>query len=218
MRLIVGNYNYSSWSLRAWLIARRAQVEFEELRIALYQPDSHALLEANCPALKVPVLEDGSLHVWDSLAIAEYLAELDAALWPETVAQRAAARSMCAETHAGFSALREELPMNCRRLPGPVAISPACAADVDRIVALWTDCLAQENGGTWLFGRWSIADAFFAPVALRLHTYAVPVSGAAQAYIERQLDDPLVQEWCERGAAETEIIAGAELPGDAANA
>jgi glutathione S-transferase len=211
MRLILGNYNYSSWSLRAWLIARHAEVTVEALRIPLYRSDSQPALLEHCPAGKVPVLEDGPLRVWDSLAIAEYLAERDASLWPRAPGIRARARSMCAEMHAGFAALREELPMNCRRPPGRVAMSTRCSADIDRLVELWSGCLA-DGDGPWLFARWSIADAFFAPVALRLHTYAVPVTELAQAYLATQLNDSFVQEWCALGAAEAEIIEAAEIP------
>lgn len=210
MRLILGNCNYSSWSLRAWLIARRARVAFEEYRIPLYRADSGAALRTHCPARKVPVLEDGSLRVWDSLAIAEYLAERVPGLWPQTAARRAEARSLCAEMHAGFDALRAELPMNCRRSPAPVAVSPACRADVDRVVEAWD--VRLREGGPWLFGEWSIADAFFAPVALRLHTYAVTVRDTVEPYVVRQLGDPLVEEWCERAADEPEIIPGGERP------
>jgi glutathione S-transferase len=211
MRLVLGNYNYSSWSLRAWLIARRAQVAVEELRIPLYRADSQPALREHCPAGKVPVLKDGCLRVWDSLAIAEYLAERDTSLWPQATDARARARSMCAEMHAGFVALRDELPMNCRRAPARIAMSSRCRADIERIVELWSECLG-DAGAPWLFERWSITDAFFAPVALRLHTYAVPVTDLAQAYVAAQLNDPLVQEWCARGAAETEVIAAAEVP------
>ena len=217
MRLILGNYNYSSWSMRAWLIARHAQIAVEELRIPLYRPDSLTLLQAHCPARKVPVLEDGPLSVWDSLAIAEYLAERHPSLWPQASAARARARSMCAEMHAGFAALRDELPMNCRRTPGRVAISARCRADIERIAELWGECLADGNG-PWLFTRWSIADAFFAPVALRLRTYAIAVTDPAQTYIDTQLNDPFVQEWCARGTEEAEIIEAAEIPAAAPTA
>ncbi|MDH3713513.1 MAG: glutathione S-transferase family protein [Gammaproteobacteria bacterium] len=211
MRLILGNCNYSSWSLRTWLIARHAEVAFEELRIPLYEPDSRTALQAYCPAGKVPVLEDGVLRVWDSLAIAEYLAERHTSLWPRASAARARARSMCAEMHAGFAALRDELPMNCRRTPGRVAVSARCGADIDRVVELWDECLA-DGTGPWLFADWSIVDAFFAPVALRLHTYAIPVADLTQTYVDKQLNDPFVQEWCARGAAEIEVIEVAEKP------
>jgi glutathione S-transferase len=196
--LVVGNKNYSSWSLRPWLLLRKAGIAFEEHRVPLYLPQSKAELLRFSPAGKVPALIDGELTVWDSLAICEYLAEKHAGLrlWPDIAALRAHARSLCAEMHSGFADLRSQLPMNCRRsLPG-LSHPPGALADIARIIAIFDDCREKYQAlGPYLFGRFSIADAMYAPVVLRFQIYAVPLRGAAQDYAQTILMLPEIQDW-----------------------
>ena len=207
MRLIIGNRNYSSWSLRGWLVARKAGLTFDELFVPLDTPEGDRLMAEHCPADRVPVLEDGGLAIWDSLAIAEYLAGSHPALWPADRAARAVARSACAQMHSGFPALRDELPMNCRRALAPVDYSAACATEIACIEALWAELRRRFGaGGPWLCGDWSIADAFFAPVALRLDRYAVPVGGEARAYIDAQLGDADLADWIAAARQERYVI------------
>jgi glutathione S-transferase len=204
--LVIGNKNYSSWSLRAWLLLREAGIEFEERRIALDQPGTKAALEAVSPAGRVPVLLLDRETIWDSLAIAETLAERHPGkrLWPAAAGARAHARSISAEMHSGFSALRNQMPMNCRarrRVPRTAELT----ADISRVIAIWTDC-ARRYGGGWLFGEFSVADVMYAPVVLRFRTYDVPWPEAAGSYPERLLKSPALQEWLAAAELETEVI------------
>ena len=207
--LVIGNKNYSSWSMRPWLVLRQAGIPFEEVRIPLYRPGSTEALATWSPSGKVPALHDGDLRVWDSLAICEYLNERvpDKQLWPLDAAARAVARAASAEMHAGFSALREHMSMNIRaRRPGQ-GRTAASLADVERILAIWTDCRARfGSGGDFLFGRFGIADAMYAPVVLRFQTYGVALEGAARDYAAAVLALPALQEWVAAGVAETERI------------
>jgi glutathione S-transferase len=209
LTLVIGNKNYSSWSMRPWLVLRQAGIPFEEVRIPLYGPESAALLTAWSPSGKVPALHDGDIRVWDSLAICEYLNERfpDKHLWPLDAAARAVARSVSAEMHAGFDALRQNMVMNIRgRYPGQ-GRTPECLADVERILAIWTECRARfGGGGDFLFGRFCIADAMYAPVVLRFQTYGVALEGAARDYAEAVLALPALQEWVADAEAETERI------------
>lgn len=209
LTLIIGNKNYSSWSLRPWLLLRQAGIPFDEVRIPLYAPGSTEALAAWSPSGKVPALHDGDLRVWDSLAICEYLNERfpDKQLWPADAAARAVARSVSAEMHAGFSALREHMSMNIRaRRPGQ-GRTPECLADVARILAIWTECRARfGGGGNFLFGRFCIADAMYAPVVLRFQTYGVALEGAARDYADAVRALPALREWVAAGVAETERI------------
>ena len=214
LTLVIGNKNYSSWSLRPWLLLRQAGIPFEEVRIPLYAPESAAALGKWSPSGKVPALHDGDLRVWDSLAICEYLAERfpDKQLWPLDAAARAVARSVSAEMHAGFSALREHMSMNIRaRRPGR-GRTPECLADVERILAMWTECRARFGGsGDFLFGRFGIADAMYAPVVLRFRTYGVVLEGAAKDYADAVLALPALQAWVADAVTETERIEKFEL-------
>lgn len=209
LTLAIGNKNYSSWSMRPWLLLRQAGIPFEEIRIPLYRPDSAAQLAAWSPSGRVPALHDGDIQVWDSLAICEYLAERfpDKELWPLDAAARAVARSVSAEMHAGFVALREHMSMNIRaRRPG-LGRTPESLADVARIVSIWTDCRARfGKGGDFLFGRFCIADAMYAPVVLRFRTYDVKLDGAAKDYAGTVLALPALQAWVADAEAETERI------------
>lgn len=206
--LIIANKNYSSWSLRAWLALAQAGIVFDEVRIALGMPDTKEKLLGYSPAGKVPVLIDGSAKVWESIAICEYAAERwpEKRLWPADRAARAHARSVSAEMHAGFAALRAAMPMNCRsRYPGK-GRSAAVDADIARIEALWGDCL-KRHGGPFLFGAFSIADAMYAPVVSRFLTYDVKLVGALQQYAQAVLELPAMREWYAAGAAEPEFLA-----------
>jgi len=209
--LIVANKNYSSWSLRAWLTLAQAGVVFDEVRIALGQPDTKEKLLGYSPAGKVPVLIDGKAKVWESIAICEYAAERwpETRLWPADRAARAHARSVSAEMHAGFAALCAAMPMNCRsRYPGK-GRNAAVDADIARIESIWGDCL-KRYGGPFLFGAFSIADAMYAPVVSRFLTYDVKLAGALQQYSQAVLELPAMKEWYAAGAAEPEFLADEE--------
>jgi glutathione S-transferase len=209
LTLVIGNKNYSSWSLRPWLVLRQAEIDFEEIRVSLYQPESKAALADLSPSGLVPVLYDGDLKVWDSLAICEYLHERfpERHLWPGGSDARAVARSVSAEMHSGFIALRGAMSMNLRGYYPDEGRTPGCLEDIARILAIWTGCRhTYGSGGDFLFGGFSIADAMFAPVVLRFQTYAVPLDGLARAYAEAIMALPSLQEWVEAGRNETEHV------------
>ena len=211
--LVIGNKKYSSWSLRPWILLRHADVAFDEVRIPLYRPDSKAELLRYSPSGKVPLLIDGELKIWESLAICEYIAERypAAGLWPSDPARRALARAAASEMHAGFAALRLELPMNCDGPRTGVQPSADAQADIERIVALWGDCRRHGGaGGPWLFGAYGVVDAMFAPVVLRFTTYRAALPADAQAYVATALADPALREWIAAGRAERDVIPGAE--------
>ena len=212
LQLYIGNKNYSSWSMRPWVLLTQAGIEFEEVmaRFDSFAPDSDfkKVIGPVSPVGKVPALVDADLVVWDTLAIAEYLAEKfpDQQLWPADAKARARARSICAEMHSGFAALRSACPMNIEAsLPdiGQLAWrdKSAVRADVARLVAMWSELLAQ-HGGPMLFGAFSVADAYFAPVVMRLKTYALPVPEAIAAYMARVCALPGVQAWVQGALAE----------------
>ena len=212
LKLYIGNKNYSSWSMRPWVLLTQAGIPFEEVmaRFDSFAPDSDfkKIIDPVSPVGKVPALVDADLAVWDTLAIAEYLAEKfpDKQLWPADVKARARARSICAEMHSGFASLRSACPMNIEAsLPeiGQLAWrdKPAVRADVARLVAMWSELLAQ-HGGPMLFGTFSVADAYFAPVVMRLKTYALPVPEEIAAYMVRVCALPGVKAWVEGALAE----------------
>lgn len=207
--LVIGNRNYSSWSLRPWLVMEQAGIPFTEIRIPLYAPGASQRLLEHSPSGKVPVLKHGALAVWDSLAICEYLAERfpDKGLWPHDLLTRAQARSISTEMHSGFSALRENMFMNIRRhMPGR-GRTPAVEADIERIPSIWRGCRARyASAGPFLFGAFSIADAMYAPVALRFQTYAVTADGSAGEYAAHLLSLPAMKKWIAAAHAETERI------------
>lgn len=201
--LLIGNRNYSSWSLRPWMLARHLGLDLEELQVPLDQPDSSARIHAINPAGRVPALRHGELLVWDSIAICEYLCELTGSGLPRQREARAMARSMSAEMHAGFHELRQQWPMNARARGRRVPMTATLQRDVARVDALW--CLAREHfgaAGPWLFGDYSMADAMYAPVVLRFQTYGAQLSATAQRYLATALTDELLQEWCAAAAAE----------------
>jgi glutathione S-transferase len=201
LELVIGTKLWSSWSLRPWLVAKRSGLAFTETLVQLRQADgaSEAAIRVHSPSGLVPALKDGGLTIWDSLAICEYLAEKAPGLWPEDAAARAQARAAAAEMHSGFGSLRGECPMDLAAEPAAVELSEATHKDIRRIVALWRELLARY-GGPFLAGPWSIADAFFTPVATRFRTYGVQLSdfgddGACGAYAERLLETPEFKAW-----------------------
>ncbi|MFZ4626107.1 MAG: glutathione S-transferase family protein [Rhodoferax sp.] len=215
LKLYIGNKNYSSWSMRSWVLLKQAGIDFEEvmLRFDAFTPDSQfkTAIGKISPVAKVPVLVDAGLVIWDTLAIAEYLAEQfpDKQLWPADKAARARARSVCAEMHSGFSALRSACPMNIEaRLPQVGALiwrdQPGVRADVARLVAMWQQLL-KTYGGPLLFGDFSIADAYFAPVLTRLITYALPLPPDITAWLERVVALPGIQAWIDDALAEQDF-------------
>lgn len=207
--LVIGNKNYSSWSLRPWLAMRVAGIPFTEEVVPLDRPGTKKALLAHSPAGRVPVLRHGKITVWESLAILEYLAESfpDAGLWPKTRAARAMARSVSNEMHAGFGALRSACPMNMRRPRAALALSDQVKADAARIEAVWRDCRAGfGRGGKFLFGRFSNADAMYAPVVNRFDVYDIPVSRESRAYMEAVMALPAWAEWKAAGEAEPWVI------------
>ncbi len=209
--LVIGNRNYSSWSLRAWLALAKLGIDFEEIRVPLFVGGYKQRLLQYSPAGKVPVYLDGEITVWESLAILEQLAQTHRTLLPDAPDERALARAIAAEMHAGFAALRGALPMNCRASGRRVAITDAVAADIARVQAIWNTCrAAAANRGPWLFGTFSLADAMYAPVASRFHTYGIACEGAAGEYVRAVLDDPCMRHWYALSRRETEVIAGDE--------
>jgi len=212
-KLIIGNKNYSSWSLRAWLLLREAGIEFDEHGIALDTPETAAEIAVFNPGGTVPVLQLGELNVWDTLAIAETVAERwpDKKLWPEDANARAFARSICAEIHSGFSMLRECMPMNCRAMGRKVPLPDALTDDIDRVIDIWSDCHRRFSGDRgWLFGHFTVADAMFAPIVLRLRTYGINLPESAGFYPKRLLESEAMQEWLAAAECETEVIAADE--------
>ncbi|TXH88844.1 MAG: glutathione S-transferase family protein [Rhodoferax sp.] len=216
LKLYIGNKNYSSWSMRPWVLLRQAGIPFEEVMVRFdsFDADSQfkTTLQGLSPTGKVPLLVDGELAVWDTLAIAEYVAEQFPAkqLWPADKAARARARSVCAEMHSGFTALRSACPMNIEAsLPDVGALiwrdKPAVRADVYRLETMWTELL-QAHGGPMLFGEFSVADAYFAPVCMRLLSYVLPVSPSIAAYVQRVQELPGVQDWIAAARAEADFL------------
>lgn len=207
--IYIANKNYSSWSLRGWLMLKQTGVPFAEEMIPLDQPGTRAGILRHSPSGRVPALRHGAVVIWESLAIGEYLAERfpAARLWPEAVSARAVARAVSAEMHAGFAALRKEMPMNLRRSVPGRAISPEVKADIDRILALWGDCRSRfGQGGPYLFGHATIADAMFAPVISRFRTYGVALAGEAKRYGEAVWALPALKEWAEAAQREPMVI------------
>ena len=214
--LTIGNKNYSSWSMRPWVAMRHAGIPFTEVVVPLDQPGTAAAILARSPSGRVPALLRGALTIWDSLAILEHLAESfpKARLWPAAGDARAVARSVSAEMHSGFAALREQLPLNVRASCPDVLPSARAAADIARIVGVWNDCRARfGTDGPFLFGEFSIADAMYAPVVSRFVTYAVPLDGAAREYADMMWALPAVVAWAEGARAEHFEIARYERRG-----
>jgi glutathione S-transferase len=212
LTLVIGNKNYSSWSMRPWVAMTAFGIPFTEVRILLDQPDTAARIADYSGAGRVPVLIAGEMTIWDSLAICEYLAEQfpEKHMWPQDVAARAMARSISAEMHSGFADLRTAMSMNIRRhLPGR-GRTPGAQGDIGRISEIWEECLSRFGHHQFLFGAFSIADAFFAPVVMRFRTYGVSLAPALQAYCDRVAAHPAVARWIEDALAETEMAGDHE--------
>ena len=214
LTLVFGNKNYSSWSLRPWIAMKATGIAFEEVLVPLHGADFHERIARHSPAGKVPILIDGDIRVWESLAILEYLAEKfpAAGLWPADAAARAHARVIASEMHAGFQPLRRECPMNVWRPVKRRDLSPEAAANVRRIDAMWSECRGRfGRSGPFLFGKFSAADAMYAPVVSRLVTYDVPVSAAAKSYIDAIQALPAWIEWREAALRDTWILEHDEV-------
>jgi glutathione S-transferase len=212
--LVIGNKNYSSWSLRPWIAMKVFGIGFDEIVIPLYEPGSRERILEVSPTGKVPALIDGDIRVWESLAILDYLAERhpDAGLWPKDQAARAHARSVAAEMHAGFAPLRRQCPMNMRRPVKARELTAEAAADVARVDGIWTQCRTRFGaGGPFLFGAFGAADAMFAPVVSRLHTYDIGVGQVAHQYMEAIMALPAWSEWHGAAERETWVMPGNEL-------
>jgi glutathione S-transferase len=210
LKLVIGNKNYSSWSMRPWLALRANDIPFEEVFVPLYtgEADKRRLLSFT-PSGKVPALIDGDVTVWDSLAIIEYLAERfpEKRLWPQDPVGRAHARSISAEMHSGFAALRNECGMNLHRPVRAIALSDDARANIARIAQIWIECRARHGKpGPFLFGAFGAADAMFAPVVHRFRTYAIQVMPEVQAYMDTMMSLPAFAEWTRAGLAETLVI------------
>jgi glutathione S-transferase len=212
LELIIGNRNYSSWSLRAWLHLRASNIPFTVTRIPLDTDEWRASIGRYSPARLVPVLIDGELAIWDTMAIFEYVLEIhpEAIGWPVGREARARARSICAEMHSGFKAIRDELPQNIRQRK-PLRrdqITDTCRVQLQRVEQIWSTCRDDyADEGPWLFGSLSLADIVFAPVALRLVTYEIPVAGSAASFVSAVQSFEPVIEWSEAAAAEPEVLS-----------
>ncbi|MBA4193599.1 MAG: glutathione S-transferase [Comamonadaceae bacterium] len=217
LQLYIGNKNYSSWSMRPWVLLRQAGIPFEEIMVRFDSFDAGSSfkqqLKAISPVGKVPVLVDEGFPIWDTLAIAEYVAERfpDRQLWPADPRARARARSVCAEMHSGFTALRGACPMNIEAsLPDVGRLiwrdQPGVRADVARLCGLWGELLAAQPAGSLLFGAFTVADAFFAPVCMRIRTYDLPVPADIRAYVDRVVALPGVKDWIDGALAEQDFL------------
>lgn len=213
-QLVIGNKNYSSWSLRPWLLMRVKDIPFSEQKICLYQPDSKQKLKQYSPAGMVPFFQNSEVKVWDSLAICEYIAEAypEKYCWPVELQARSLARSITAEMHSGFQLIRSLLPMNCRKKMSYTAIDTSLQAEINRINSIWQDCrLNNQAKGDYLFGDFSIADAMYAPVVLRFSSYSIDVGSVAKEYMQNILALAPIKDWISSGVKEKEIIQQAEV-------
>jgi glutathione S-transferase len=212
LTLIIGNKNYSSWSLRPWMLLKHLGVPFKEKVIPLQTPEFKDEVAKYGPSGRVPVLQDGKFCVWDSLAICEYIAEITGKGWPKDLEARAVARSVSAEMHSGFINLRMEWPMNARARNRRTPMTPGLESDTDRIQEIWLDCRRRFGaGGPWLFGEYSIADAMYAPVVLRFNTYGTQINENARWYIGTVIEDPAIQEWVLSAKDEPWVIEESEV-------
>lgn len=208
--LVLGQKNYSSWSMRAWLLMRWLELDFEVVTVPLYTEQSRATVRAQGGETgMVPVLKAGDLAIWDTLAIIEYLHEAHRDVWPADPAQRARARSLAGEVHSGLNALRAAMPVNTRARGRRAAVTPDVEADIARVEDVWTRYPGRD--GPWLFGEFGVADILYAPVATRFQTYGVELGGPARTYHAQLLTHPLVAEWLAAGAAESDVIPVLEV-------
>jgi glutathione S-transferase len=216
LKLVVGNKNYSSWSMRPWVLARQAQIPFEEVQLKFDEAGGGlrvAGVDSYSPTRKVPALLVDGEAVWDSLAICETLAELypEKQLWPKEPAARAVARSVCAEMHSSFQAMRGAMPMNIRSSHPGKGRTPQSEKDIARVIEIWLTCRSRfGKGGDFLFGRFGVPDAFYAPVVMRFRTYGVALPAQAEAYAKAVEGCAAVREWAEAGRRESEFVAADE--------
>lgn len=216
LRLIIGNQKYSSWSFRPWLLLKTAQIPFTQTKILIRKADTAGQIRRFSPAGRVPVLLDGKIAVWESLAICEHLAERfpKKKLWPSEAGAKAVARSISHEMHAGFAGLRTHLPCHFLARYRDFKVAPEAQEDIDRIVQIWTDCRKRwGKGGPFLFGRFSVADAMYAPVVFRFLAYGVRVNQVCQKYMRAVEDLPASREWVEAARHETDTIPAYENRG-----
>jgi len=214
MKLIIGNKNYSSWSLRPWLLLKHFNIEFDEEQHDLYTKTYESEVAKYDTDYKVPILKDGDLLVWDSLSILEYISEqyLDGKGWPSNTEVRAVARSISHEMHSSFTNIRNEMPMNCRKSYRDIALSHESQQEIERIKSIWQRCRDQYGSqGEWLFGDFSIADAMFAPIAIRFNGFNIALNALEKNYVNSQLNHPHLQKWIKDGKQETTIIKIAEI-------
>lgn len=212
--LVIGNKNYSSWSLRPWILLKHLGVDFTEKQILLDTPTFKDEVADLGPSGRVPVLKHAAITVWDSLAICEYIAEVTGKGWPQDREARAYARAVCAEMHSGFSYLRTEWPFNARARNRRTAMTPGLEADIDRIDEIWIDCRRQfgeSADGAWLFGEYSIADAMYAPVVVRFNTYRAQVSDTTRWYMAAALEDDALQDWVRSAQKEPWTLPASEV-------
>ncbi len=214
MELVIGNKNYSSWSLRPWLLLSHFDIPFDEIKVLLFEENTHQHLAEYSPTFKVPVLIDNDITVWDSLAICEYISEayLKGKGLPESQSDRAICRSYCAEMHSGLEFLRTAMPMNCRA-SRRVHLDDKTLKDIHRVDGMWQDALNRHDG-EWLFGEFTIADCMFAPVASRFATYQIDISDTSQQYVDRLLTLPSMRRWYESALKEKEVIGEDEAGTD----
>ena len=208
MQLVIGNKNYSSWSMRPWLLLRHFEIPFEEIRIPLFEKGYRNELRKYSPTLRVPVLIDGDTTIWDSLAICEYISEkyIAGRALPKELHDRAVCRSYCAEMHSGFMEIRSRMPMNCRARRR-IEFPPELLAECHRVDALWSERAASESLiGDYLFGQFSIADCMYAPMAMRFATYGVELSDASMEYLTTVQKNPAVMQWLSEAEQETEFV------------
>ncbi len=208
LTLVIGNKNFSSWSMRPWVAMTAFNIPFREILVPLDQPDTTSMIAHYSPAGRVPVLLAGETVIWDSLSICEYLAEQfrEKNMWPLDVVKRAQARSVCAEMHSGFADLRQAMPMNIRADFHGKGRTPGAQGDIGRICEIWEDCMVDSGPNDYLFGEFSIADAFYAPVVMRFRTYGVSLAPALQAYADRVATHPAVAAWIVGARAETQTV------------
>ena len=207
--LYIGNKNYSTWSLRSWLLLSEAGIEFDEHRIVLDVETSAKELASVSPSRTVPVLVLDGVTIWDTMAIAETIAERwpDKQLWPADPEARAYARSISAEMHSGFLRLRNDMPMNCRAMGRKVPLPDELTRDIDRVIEIWSSCYKRFGGDNgWLFGDFSVADAMYAPVVLRFRTYGINLPESARKFADRLLQSDAMQSWLAAAESETEVI------------
>ncbi|MCW8998464.1 MAG: glutathione S-transferase family protein [Kangiellaceae bacterium] len=212
--LVIGNKNYSSWSLRPWLLLKVKDIPFTEEKILLYREDTKQEIQKHSPAGLVPFLKNSEVRTWDSLAICEYIAEAypEKHCWPENLEARALARSISAEMHSGFNQIRDCLPMNCRKNIVFKVESDSLRGEINRINSIWQDCrIHYQKEGAFLFGDFTIADAMYAPVVLRFHCYGIDVGSVAKQYMQSILSLTAIEEWVREGVAEKAVIEQAEI-------